>query len=338
MHVSIEPSDERDEEFEFGKPLLRTEFLRDHAKTILAENSSPDIGFRFSINPYRGCEHGCAYCYARPTHEYLGYSAGLDFESKILVKEEAPKLLREKFMSKTWEPQVVAMSGNTDCYQPVERKLQLTRRCLAVFSEFRNPLVIITKNQLVTRDIDLLKPLAEANAVRVVVSVTSLDNQLASELEPRTSRPAARLAAIRALSENGISVSVNAAPMIPGLNDHEMPKILEAAAEAGARFAGYTPVRLPLAVTEIFSTWLETHRPLRKEKILNLIRDLRGGALNDSQFGSRMHGKGPVAEQLEQMFKVYTAKYGLNQKREPLSSEHFRRPPEVRDQLSFFES
>ena len=230
-----------------GVLCLRTQFFKDHSKTVIARNDSPDVGFSASLNPYRGCEHGCIYCYARPTHEYLGFSAGLDFESKIMVKEDAPELLRAELLSPKWQPQVIFMSGVTDCYQPVERKLKLTRRCLEVLAEFRNPVFIITKNRLVTRDIDLLSELARHQAAAVWLSITTLDPELRKVMEPRTSPPAARLAAIRELAQAGIPVGVNVAPVIPGLTDHEMPAILQAAAEAGATAAGYTVVRLPYA-------------------------------------------------------------------------------------------
>lgn len=318
-----DPSD-LPEDPEEEKSLLRTEFYSDSSRSVVTKNDSPDVGFQFSVNPYRGCEHGCAYCYARPSHEYLGFSAGVDFESKIFVKEKAPELLREKLGSKSWTPATIAMSGITDCYQPIERKLKLTRGCLEVLLDFRNPVSIITKNQLITRDIDLLKELANFQAAHVTISVTSLDQKLASDLEPRTSRPAARLEAIRSLSAAGVPVAVNVAPVIPGLNDHEVPAILEAAKKAGALSAGYTPVRLPGNVLPVFTEWLETHRPLRKEKVLSLIREMRGGKLNDPRFGSRMHGEGPIARQMEQMFKLYRQKYGLTQKVE-LSTRHFRR-------------
>jgi DNA repair photolyase len=313
-------------------PLLRTEFIRDSARSIVTENDSPDIPFSFSVNPYRGCEHGCAYCYARPTHEYLGYSAGLDFESKILVKHDAPKLLREKLMSKSWKGEHITFSGNTDCYQPVERKLELTRQCLQVMREFNNPVAMITKNALITRDVDILQDLAKIDGALVYISITTLDDDLCSVLEPRTSRPQARLRAIQTLSEAGIRVGVNVAPVIPGLTDHEMPHILKAAREHGAQGAGFVPLRLPLAVLPIFTAWLEENRPERKDKVLSLIRDVRGGKLNDSQFGSRMRGEGPVAENIRQMFKLYTKKFGLNQEKFKLSSAHFARPG---DQLSF---
>jgi len=271
--------------------LPRTQFFKDHSKTVIAHNDSPDIGFRSSVNPYRGCEHGCIYCYARPTHEYLGFSAGLDFESKIMVKEDAPELLRHELSSPKWEPQIIVMSGVTDCYQPVERKLKLTRRCLEVLLDFRNPVAIITKNSLVTRDIDLLSELAKYQCASVCLSITTLDNGLRQVMEPRTSPPEARLAAIRKLSAANIPVSVNVAPVIPGLTDHEMPAILKAAHEAGATSAGFTMVRLPHANAPLFEKWLETHFPDRRDKVLNQIKAMRGGKMYNSQWGTRMRGK-----------------------------------------------
>jgi len=330
-HIVLEPYD--GEEYEEERPLLRTQFLRDSSRSIVTENDSPDIGFRYSINPYRGCEHGCAYCYARPTHEYLGHSAGLDFETKIYVKEEAPRLLHEKLMSRSWEGEAIFLSGNTDCYQPVERQLKLTRQCLEVMVRFKNPFSIITKNALITRDIDLISEMAKLNGARVFLSVTTLDDDLCAKLEPRTSRPAARLRAIEDLAKAGIPVGVNVAPCIPGLTDHEMPAILKAARDAGAESAGFTPVRLPLAVTPLFTAWLAEHRPLRKEKVLENIRNMRDGKLNDANFGSRMRGTGALAENMRQMFKITTKKLGMNQKSFALDSSHFCRPG---DQLSFF--
>jgi DNA repair photolyase len=317
----------------FSKPLLKTQVLKDNSQTIITENNSPDIGFRYSINAYRGCEHGCSYCYARPTHEYLGFSAGLDFESKIMIKENAAELLRARLMKSSWKPEIINMSGVTDCYQPLERQFELTRRCLEVLAEFKNPTSIITKNALVTRDIDILKRMAEYNGILVFISVTTLDPELQKVLEPRTSHPEARLKAIQALAEAGIPVGVNVAPLIPGLTDHELPSILKAAKDAGAESAGYTPLRLPLAVRPLFENWLEQHRPLRKEKVLNAVRDIRGGKLNDADFGSRMTGQGVRADQYQQIFRVITRKLGLNQKEFNLSAEHFCRPG---DQLSFF--
>jgi len=331
LHTKAEPNEADEYTAEADKPLLRTEFIRDTSKSVVTENQSPDIPFTYSVNPYRGCEHGCAYCYARPTHEYLGYSAGLDFESKIMVKEDAPDLLRHKLMSKSWTGEYIMFSGNTDCYQPIERKLQITRKCLEVMAHFKNPFGIITKNSLVTRDIDIISEMAKLNAATVVISVTSLDENLCRDLEPRTARPQARLRTIETLAKAGIPVGVNVSPVIPGLNDMEVPKILKAARAAGATFAGTQPVRLPLAVAPIFEEWLSVHRPERKEKILELIRDIRGGKMNDPRFGSRFKGEGPVAANLRQMFEIYARKEGFNLKRKPLSSAHFCRPG---DQLS----
>ena len=318
---------ERFEDYDASEdPAPRTQFIADASASLITYNDSPDIPFDASINVYRGCEHGCAYCYARPTHEYLGFSPGLDFETKIVVKYKAPELLRRELSSPKWKPQTIAMSGVTDCYQPAERKLQLTRRVLEVFLEFRNPVGIVTKNHLVTRDVDLLAKLAKFNAAAVFISITTLDAELTPKLEPRASLPKMRLAAIKALHEAGVPVGVLLAPMIPGLNDYEMPKILAAAAEAGAQSAGLVPLRLPFAVKEIFSDWLTRHFPDRKENVLNRIRSLRGGRLNDADFGSRMRGQGIWAEQLQQMFRVAARKAGLNQRDYNLSTEHFRRP------------
>jgi DNA repair photolyase len=314
------PDDDSD-----GRPSgPRTQFFHDRSQTAIAYNDSPDIGFRASINPYRGCEHGCIYCYARPFHEYLGFSAGLDFESKIMVKTDAPKLLREELSSPKWRPQVIAMSGVTDCYQPVERKLKITRGCLEVLAEFRNPVAIITKNFLVTRDIDLLSELAKWNAAAVCVSVTTLDPDLRKIMEPRTSPPQARLTAIRELSRAGIPVTVLVAPIIPGLTDHEIPAILNAAAEAGATSAGYTVLRLPFAVAPLFEKWLETNFPDRKEKVLNRLRSMRGGKLYDAQWGKRMSGEGIFAGQIEQMFEIARRRAGIKNDRGELSTAAFR--------------
>src|SRR6266567_14499 len=273
------------------QPRRPTQYFRDGTKSIITRNNSPDVGFETSLNPYRGCEHGCIYCYARPTHEYLGFSAGLDFESKIIVKTSAPELLRAELESPRWKPQVLVMSGVTDPYQPVEKKLRVTRGCLEVLAKFRNPVAIITKNRLVTRDLDLLCELAGFGAAAVNVSVTSLDPKLQRVLEPRTSSPEARLDAISQLRAAGVPTGVMVAPIIPGLTDHEVPKILEACANAGAQFAGYTIVRLPWAVAPLFEHWLEEHFPDRKEKVLGRIRDLRGNdRLNNSQWHLRMTG------------------------------------------------
>ena len=315
-------------------PSPATLLLKDETRTIINYNDSPDVGFSASINPYRGCEHGCIYCFARPNHEYLGFSAGLDFETKILVKENAPELLRRELLSPKWEPQVIAISGVTDAYQPIERRLQLTRRCIEVLVEFQNPIVIITKNELVTRDIDLLTRLAGIDGALVFVSVTSLDAELARELEPRASQPTRRLAAIERLAKAGIPVGALIAPIIPGLTDHEMPAIISAVASAGAVAAGYVPLRLPYGVAPLFEEWLTLHRPLQKEKILNRVRDIRGGRLNDPNFGSRLHGTGQYAGHISELFEISCRKAGLNSRRPTLSAKAFRRPGPT--QISLF--
>lgn len=281
-----------------------TEMLDDRSKSVLTHNDSPDIDFEYTLNPYRGCEHGCSYCYARPTHEYLGFSAGLDFETKIVVKREAPQLLREQLSKKNWIPTYLALSGVTDCYQPMEKDLALTRACLRVLADFRQPVEIITKNYLVTRDIDLLQELARFRAVRVRVSITTLDPALSNKMEPRASTPARRLEAISRLSQAGIPVGVNASPMIPGLNDHEMPEILLQAAQAGADWGDYLPVRLPGAVAPVFTAWLREHFPDKESKVLRLIRELRGGLLNQAEFHQRFHGQGEVARRLRQLYNL----------------------------------
>jgi DNA repair photolyase len=325
---------ERDEDWNPEEdPLPRTQFLKDSSKSIIAYNDSPDIGFEASVNPYRGCEHGCIYCYARPFHEYLGFSSGLEFETKIMVKENAPKLLREELSSPKWKPQVIAMSGVTDCYQPVERKLKLTRGCLEVLAEFRNPVGIVTKNFLVTRDIDLLSELARHNAATVCISLTTLDTELRKIMEPRTSPPAARLEAVRRLAQAGVHVGILMAPIIPGLTDHEIPAVLEAAAQAGAKFAGHVTLRLPHAVSPLFEQWLQTHFPDRKEKVLNRLRAMRGGKLYDSQFGQRMRGEGIFADQIDQLFDVARRKVGIGDREWNLSAAAFRRPGGAQLQL-----
>ena len=308
-------------------PLPRTQFLRDTSRTIIAKNDSPDIGFERSINPYRGCEHGCVYCYARPFHEFLGFSSGLDFETKILVKDDAPELLREELSSPKWKPQTIAISGVTDAYQPAERIYRLTRRCLDVLAEFRNPVLIITKNHLVTRDADVLAELAKHQAAAVVVSITTLDPTLARIMEPRTSTPARRLAAIETLTKAGVPTGVNVAPIIPGLTDSEVPTILKAAAKAGAAFAGHTIVRLPYSVKDLFSQWLTDHYPDRKDKVLHRIRGVREGGLNDPRFGSRMSGEGVYAEQIGALFELSRKKAGIPEGRAELSAAGFRLPP-----------
>jgi DNA repair photolyase len=316
-------------------PTPETQFFKDTSRSIITYNDSPDVGFDASINPYRGCEHGCIYCYARPTHEYLGFSAGLDFESRILVKEEAPELLRRQLSSPRWKPQVLAISGVTDPYQPVERRLQLTRRCLQVLAEFRNPVVIITKNHLVTRDVDLLQKLAQHEAARVFLSITTLDGSLGRVMEPRASHPTRRLAAIEALSRAGVQIGVLVAPVIPGLTDHELPSIIAAAVQAGARSAGYVALRLPHGVGPLFEQWLGQHFPDRREKILHRIHAMRGGTLNDPRFGSRMRGEGIFAEQIAALFALACRKAGIDARGPALSTAAFRMPS--KNQLSLFE-
>jgi DNA repair photolyase len=306
------------------QPRCATQYFRDVTKSIITRNNSPDVGFEASLNPYRGCEHGCIYCYARPTHEYLGLSAGLDFESKIMVKINAPELLRAELELPRWQPQTLVMSGVTDPYQPIERKLRITRGCLEVLANFRNPVAIISKSRLVTRDIDILRDLATCNAVAVNISVTSLDPNLQRVLEPRTSSPQARLEAITQLRYAGIPTGVMVAPIIPGLTDHEVPKILDACAKAGAQFAGYTIVRLPWAVAPLFEHWLEEHFPDRKDKVLGRIRDMRGSRLNSSQWHTRMTGEGVFAEQIASLFRVGCRHAGIG-RRPTLSTASFRK-------------
>jgi DNA repair photolyase len=314
------------------QPRRPTQYFRDGTKSIITRNNSPDVGFETSLNPYRGCEHGCIYCYARPTHEYLGFSAGLDFESKIMVKTSASELLGTELESPRWQPQTLVLSGVTDPYQPIERKLRITRGCLEVLAKFRNPVAIITKNRLVTRDVDILRELAACNAVAVNISVTSLDANLQRVLEPRTSSPQARLDAIRQLRSAGIPTGVMVAPIIPGLTDHEVPKILDACAKAGAEFAGYTIIRLPWAVAPLFEHWLEEHFPDRKEKVLGRIRDMRGNRLNNSQWHTRMTGEGIFAEQIASLFRVSCRHAGIGE-RPTLSTASFQR---TKEQLKLF--
>ncbi|MEO6568453.1 MAG: PA0069 family radical SAM protein, partial [Opitutaceae bacterium] len=276
IHLAPDPDCAPEEQ-----PHPRTQFMEDSSESLLTKNDSPDVGFSYGLNAYRGCEHGCSYCFARPYHEYLGFSSGLDFETKIMVKLRAPELLRRELTAPRWKPEPIAMSGATDCYQPAERHFRLTRGCLEVCAELRHPIFIITKNALVTRDLDLLGELARYRCVAVNLSVTSLNSDLAGKLEPRASRPTARLRAIRELTAAGIPVNVLVAPVIPGLNDHEIPAILDAVAEAGARTANYVLLRLPHAVKDVFTQWLEDHEPGKKGRVLDRLRALRGGKLYD---------------------------------------------------------
>ena len=314
-------------------PPLRTILTRDATRTIIARNNSPDIGFDRSINPYRGCEHGCIYCFARPTHAYLGLSPGLDFETKILFKPEAAKLLAAELAAPKYKPAVMAMGTNTEPDQPVERDLKVTRQILRVLSDFNHPVGIVTKNHLVTRDIDILADMARRNLAEVFLSVTTLDKDLARAMEPRASAPHRRLDAIRALATAGIPAGVMTAPMIPGLNDHEMEAILDAAVDAGATRAGYVPLRLPLEIKELFEEWLKTHRPDRAERVLSLIRQMRGGKLYDAEFGSRMRGEGPLAILLSQRFAAAVKRLGLNRIGVRLDTSAFHVPESARTAL-----
>lgn len=327
--ISFIPSDDDSKFFPdegHDEQKVETKFFVDTSRTALAGNDSPDIPFTYSLNPYRGCEHGCIYCYARPSHEYLGFSAGLDFETKIMVKQNAPELLRQAFMKKGWKPQVVALSGNTDCYQPIERKLKLTRRCLEVFLEFRNPVGIVTKNFLVTRDLDLLTQLSNLNLVSVVFSITSLNQDITKKMEPRTSSPAKKLEAIEILSKNSIPVGVLVSPIIPGLTDEEIPSILREASSRGATFAGMQMVRFPFAVKDLFIDWVKREFPDRENRILSRIRQVRGGKLSSHEFGERMRGTGETAKAIRQLFQMSCKKYGLGGRERNLSTDEFRRP------------
>ncbi|HTI51832.1 MAG TPA: PA0069 family radical SAM protein [Planctomycetaceae bacterium] len=327
---------ENDEEFFDELRTVPTEFLPDTSRSVISQNDSPDLPFRYSLNPYRGCEHGCAYCYARPTHEYLGLNAGIDFESKIFVKERAPELFREFLARDGWRGEFVMLSGVTDCYQPVERKFRLTRGCLEVALEARQPLSLITKNARILRDLDLLRELATRRLVQVAISITTLDESLARTMEPRTSRPAARLRAIRELTSAGVPVRAMLAPLIPGLNDHEVPALMSAVREAGARAAGYTMLRLPLAVAPVFRDWLTRTHPTHAARIEGLIRGTRSGKLYSAKFGERMRGTGLVAEQIERTFRVFARKHGLDQPLPELDSSQFVPPADRAGQRRLF--
>lgn len=315
---------EGEEETESSK----TTYYEDHSASLITYNDSPDVCFTASINPYRGCEHGCIYCYARPMHEYLGFSSGYDFESRIMVKTKAPEILHRELSSSQWKPQGIAMSGATDCYQPIERHLQLTRQCLQVLAKFRNPVGIITKSHLVTRDLDLLQELAHYQAVSVHISLTTLDSNLARLLEPRAALPEHRLDAITTLAKAGISVSILMAPIIPGLTDYEIPKLLQAAADAGAKGAGYVILRLPHAVEKLFIDWLETHFPEKKNRVITQLQAMRLGNLNDATFHRRMTGEGPLADHISQLFSLCVKRFKLNQSRDSLNIRAFQRPTE----------
>lgn len=303
----------------------KTEWISDNSKSIVNEVDSADVGIVYSANPYQGCEHGCIYCYARNSHEYWGYSAGLDFESRIIVKKNAPELLRQFFNRKNYRPDVLSLSGNTDCYQPIERQMKLSRQMLEICLEYRNPVGIITKNALVLRDLDILEALAARRLLRVYISVTGWDEKLRLAMEPRTATYKKRLQVVETLALRGIPVGVMNAPIIPGLNDHQMHDVLKAAAEAGADWAGYTMVRLNGAIGVIFEDWLRKQFPDRADKVWNLIAACHQGQVNDSRFGTRMHGDGNVARFVAMQFDIYCRKFGLNQKEHVWNFSEFRR-------------
>jgi DNA repair photolyase len=311
-----------------------TTLTAEKAKSIISWNASPDIGFDRSVNPYRGCEHGCIYCFARPSHAYLGLSPGLDFETKLFFKPQAATLLRSELSKAGYVPDRVQLGANTDCYQPVEKRLRITRDVIEVLADFQHPLGITTKNHLVTRDIDLLAPMAERELSVVVISITTLDRQLARAMEPRASTPSRRLDVIRALSDAGIPVIVSVAPIIPGLTDHEIEAILEASANAGARYAHYSMLRLPYELKDLFKQWLAAERPERAERVMSLVRQTRGGRENDARFGHRIAGEGPVAQILVDRFRLARRRFGLDRKIAPLRTDLFRIPPQPGDQLT----
>ena len=307
-------------------PRVATTVLEDESRSVINKVDSPDLPFSWTLNPYRGCEHGCIYCYARPGHEYLGMSCGIDFETRIMAKPRAPQLLRSHLGKKSWTGEPIVMSGVTDPYQPAEREQGITRRCLEVMLEHRQPVSIITKNRMVMRDLDLLKQFAAWKGVRVAISLTTLDVELARIMEPRASSPKERLRAIEELTAAGVDVTVMTAPMIPAINDMEMPALLEAAASAGAKHAGFVVLRLPHQIKDLFLEWLTRHFPDRAGKVESLVRQMRGGDLNVSKFGERMKGTGAWAEQMRATFKVFCRRHGLNTERMKLNSGEFRRP------------
>ena len=322
--------------FDPDLPPLRTTLSVDTTRTILARNDSPDVPFDRSINPYRGCEHGCIYCFARPTHAFLGLSPGLDFETRLFYKPDAPELLERELRAKSYKPQVIAIGANTDPYQPVEREQQLTRRILQVLARFDNPVAIITKSALIARDIDILAPMAAKNLARVCVSVTTLDRDLARQMEPRASTPPKRIEAIRALTRAGIPVAVLTAPLIPALNDHELEDILIECAAAGVDSASYVLLRLPLEIKDLFEEWLRAHFPNRADRVLSLIRQCRDGGLYQSEWGTRMKGTGPYAETIAKRFRLACKRLGLDRRRLDLDTSLFKLPPVQGDQLALF--
>ncbi|WP_421696690.1 PA0069 family radical SAM protein [Aestuariivirga sp.] len=315
-------------------PFFRTEVFEEKPKTIITKNDSPDVGFDRSINPYRGCEHGCSYCYARPAHAYMGLSPGLDFESKLFAKPNAAQLLRAELSAKSYVPKTIALGANTDAYQPIERERRITRGILEVLSEFNHPVGIVTKSALVTRDIDILAPMAKKGLVKVAISVTSLDPKLARAMEPRASTPMKRLAAIEQLSAAGIPCVVMVAPIVPAVNDSEIEAILKTAKTAGAQEAGYVMLRLPHEVKEVFKDWLQATMPDRAAKVMSLVKSSSGGKEYDPAFGIRQTGTGPYAWTIGRRFELACQRLGLNRRKLKLATDHFRRPPQPGEQLS----
>jgi DNA repair photolyase len=315
---------------------LRTTVEVDHAKTIIAKNDSPDIGFNRSINPYRGCEHGCIYCYARPAHAYLGLSPGLDFESKLFFKPFAHELLARELSKKRYEPQVIHIGGDTDPYQPIERKLRVTRQVIETLYRFKHPFTLITKSALILRDLDILAPAAAEGLCRVAVSITTLDRKLARSMEPRAATPERRRDAVRQLAAAGIPTAVMFAPVIPGLNDHELEAVLERSAEAGATNAGYVVIRLPREISSLFQQWLGTDQPGRASKVMSLIGQTRGGADYTAEWGARQKGEGPVAELIATRFAAAKRRFGLETPFKPMRMDLFRVPAKTGDQMDLF--
>lgn len=330
-----EPVDDGWEPEEPSAPPLRTTVTEERARSIIATNDSPDIGFEQSINPYRGCEHGCVYCYARPTHAWLDLSPGLDFESRLFAKTNAAERLREALARPGYRPRVIALGANTDPYQPIERQLRITRSVLEVLARHAHPVSIVTKSALVERDLDLLAPMAAAGLAQVHVSITTLQRPLARSLEPRATAPQRRVQTLARLAAAGVPAGVMFAPVIPGLNEHELEAVLAAAAEAGARHAGYVMLRLPREVAPLFRQWLQDHAPLRAEKVMNRIRDIRGGRDNDARFGTRQRGEGVYAALVRQRFRRACARHGLDEAPRTLDSSRFT-PPAVDGQLSLW--
>ncbi|SCW61853.1 DNA repair photolyase [Ancylobacter rudongensis] len=317
-------------------PPFRTSVTVEKPRTIINRNESPDVGFDRSINPYRGCEHGCVYCFARPTHAYQGLSAGLDFETKLFAKPDAPELLAKELAKPGYEPRTIALGINTDGYQPIEREWRLTRRILEVLRDFGHPVGIVTKSALVVRDFDILGPMAEKGLVKVALSITTLDAKLARIMEPRAATPSRRLDTLRRLSEAGVPTAVLVAPVIPAVTDAELERILDAAVAAGATEAGYVMLRVPLEIRDLFREWLLTHFPDRYRHVLSLLKELHGGREYDSTFGQRMTGTGPYAWTLARRFEIAAERLGLNRRHTRLTTRHFTRPPQKGEQLSLF--